>query len=505
MSTKRIFWGLVVIIAAGYFGYQEFVAQQNNTRFETGVAAYEAGNCSDAQASFGEMSEENETQAPRISAITSECDIFQQGEAAEAEGAYGTAIAHYMNLQSEHSGSALNAFGTERMEILITEQGIAVANGDLCEVDMFNTLTQSDSSNLSNEIQLACGEWNLDFTLENDSVPEGRAALIIFETIRSSAEEGSDLRQTAEDMLFDTVIQLASAQIIGSSTVEDNVTLSIDDKYQIVQAILANENASKSSLPVVFMQDVVNSTPAPDYIEEAFIVYADAAYRYGEQVLEAGTYGLGQGEVLTQGLLYIINEFPDNEAYADVDMLLAGFFEGDAQRWADDEPSEFAAGNQRVIDHITAMITVLDEVSEDNPDVYAEAESLYADAMMNFLNALAEQQDIPEIGQPNATIIDSENAVISIQNASPNGIQMILSGTRNYIEVLPACPTCRTYTGSGPETCPDEGPSTQLEVEPGTYIVVVSTQSDSSITPFRGTWTLEAGRGYPNCFFVVER
>ncbi|WNZ24772.1 tetratricopeptide repeat protein [Leptolyngbya sp. NK1-12] len=91
---------------------------------------------------------------------------------------------------------------------------------------------------------------------------------------------------------------------------------------------------------------------------------------------------------------------------------------------------------------------------------------------------------------------------VVIQNASPEKIQIVFSGPEPRIEELPPCPSCKTYIGSGPTTCPEQGSVRTYTLKPGQYKVLVET-SDPSIMPFKGNWALGNGTLYDSCFFIV--
>jgi hypothetical protein len=71
------------------------------------------------------------------------------------------------------------------------------------------------------------------------------------------------------------------------------------------------------------------------------------------------------------------------------------------------------------------------------------------------------------------------------------------------VEKLEPCADCEEFTGDGPSACPEKGPVGSYVLPPGTYEVVVTAVSTGSVTPFRGTWTLESGQEYASCFYLV--
>jgi hypothetical protein len=98
---------------------------------------------------------------------------------------------------------------------------------------------------------------------------------------------------------------------------------------------------------------------------------------------------------------------------------------------------------------------------------------------------------------------DAGVAKVVIRNDSPDPLSMVFSGPDTRVEELEACATCVRFIGNEPAECPAQGPIGEYVVAPGTYEVVVKSGSGSSVVPFRGTWTLEAGQEYASCFYIV--
>ena len=96
-------------------------------------------------------------------------------------------------------------------------------------------------------------------------------------------------------------------------------------------------------------------------------------------------------------------------------------------------------------------------------------------------------------------------ATIVIQNDSPDSLAMVFSGPDVRVEDLERCPGCQKYPAPGPSECPGLGPVAEYVVAPGSYDVVVKSGTGAAVTPFRGTWELEAGRVYESCFYIVTR
>jgi hypothetical protein len=94
---------------------------------------------------------------------------------------------------------------------------------------------------------------------------------------------------------------------------------------------------------------------------------------------------------------------------------------------------------------------------------------------------------------------------LTIQNDSPETLEILLSGRRSVRLSVPACGRCVEYRLSQ-ATCRDSGsPVRNWTLGPGVYEVVVRGTSERRVNPFSGRWRLTAGRAYSHCFFIVTR
>jgi hypothetical protein len=96
-------------------------------------------------------------------------------------------------------------------------------------------------------------------------------------------------------------------------------------------------------------------------------------------------------------------------------------------------------------------------------------------------------------------------AVVLIQNGSAERLTIVFSGPEQRVEELPPCAECDVFADAESATCPETGPEARYELQPGSYDVVVKATSGSSVIPFRGTWPLDAGQQYAQCFFIVQQ
>lgn len=130
-----------------------------------------------------------------------------------------------------------------------------------------------------------------------------------------------------------------------------------------------------------------------------------------------------------------------------------------------------------------------------------EVKPLLAAAMVAEAQALG-AGNIPA-PQETGTGTGSGPAVVIIQNDSPEEMSLVFTGPETRFETLPPCEDCESFSGSGPESCPELGDIGTYELPPGTYDVVVKSISDAGVTPFTGRWELSNGEEYYSCFFLI--
>ena len=147
------------------------------------------------------------------------------------------------------------------------------------------------------------------------------------------------------------------------------------------------------------------------------------------------------------------------------------------------------------------VVEVYQEFLEMYPD--SPYEDLMLDELAEIILDQAQTNNAGEIAPPPAIPqFESDGVVLFIQNASPEAIRITLIGPETLIETIVPCFDCPTYT-TAPDGCPTGGIEERYEILEGTYSVVVESISDTGVTPFTGTWSLEDGNMYPNCFFIL--
>lgn len=132
----------------------------------------------------------------------------------------------------------------------------------------------------------------------------------------------------------------------------------------------------------------------------------------------------------------------------------------------------------------------------------AQVEKNYADAMIKVAIA----KGAGKIPQPDPSGFTSAgNTIVEIQNDSPERLKLVFSGPVARIEYLDACSTCIEYSIISPTFCPEKGPIGKYTLPSGDYQVLVEAASVSDVTSYVSTWTMESGRQFYSCFYIVKR
>ncbi|GIW05327.1 MAG: hypothetical protein KatS3mg060_0132 [Dehalococcoidia bacterium] len=132
----------------------------------------------------------------------------------------------------------------------------------------------------------------------------------------------------------------------------------------------------------------------------------------------------------------------------------------------------------------------------------AEARRLRIDAEIND----AFGKPAGELPPPRASGPGRAGVVtLEIVNDSPAALELFFSGPTSDSIVLDPCPTCPRYPSVGPPSCPNRGPRQTITLPPGTYRVHARSRSQTSVTPYTGTWNLTVGTRYAECYFIVQR
>jgi hypothetical protein len=89
---------------------------------------------------------------------------------------------------------------------------------------------------------------------------------------------------------------------------------------------------------------------------------------------------------------------------------------------------------------------------------------------------------------------------VEIRNDSDEPLTIVFRGPEVRVEEIPACTGCDSAATSS--VCSENAPGDRFVLDPGDYDVVVRASSGANVTPYRGSWSLEAGQGYADCFYI---
>jgi hypothetical protein len=210
---------------------------------------------------------------------------------------------------------------------------------------------------------------------------------------------------------------------------------------------------------------------------------------------------------LDRGESLIAGEPPERLATA----ALCGALESlEAQRFVeapdDDLPPLLLACGRLLLEQgdFAAALAALDRVRSSFPDheVGPEVDETFvqvalAEAEASGAGDLAQPEPVGPAEDP------SGPTVVRIENASSQQLTIVFSGPEQRVEEVAPCSECGA--ASGADACDATGPEIRVELPPGTYDVVVRAAAGADVIPFRGTWALDAGFEYGQCFFIVQQ
>jgi hypothetical protein len=163
-----------------------------------------------------------------------------------------------------------------------------------------------------------------------------------------------------------------------------------------------------------------------------------------------------------------------------------------------------SASDQAAV-HYSELIGYIETYAEQYP--LAGQEGAIDDLMVDVMTRQAEVVGAGEISLPPGRSFGGSDAVLIIQNAAPLALRVALTSgetSSSTVESVAVCEDCVEYTGSGPAECPESEFISTIRVPAGTYSVIVNTTGGGVVTPYVGTWDLEAGTEYFQCFFIVS-
>ncbi|MFZ5918572.1 MAG: tetratricopeptide repeat protein [Chloroflexota bacterium] len=259
--------------------------------------------------------------------------------------------------------------------------------------------------------------------------------------------------------------------------------------------------------------------------QEAAQQEAEAHLAWARQLAQAGEYALAVDK-----LQIVLEEFSGTQMAAQAETELADLFTAAGQKLNANSPCDaapilaaFAAGDSSWAAEANALMPQAFYgcgQAEHRAERYATAITAYETLIANYPNS-------PLIPEAQAALVDARVADIEakgtselpppqrsgsapagvaevvISNDSPEQLEVLLSGPGSQSLTMEKCGPCQTYFVA-PLSCPEKGPQATVTLTPGRYKVVVRAISDPSVRPWSGTWNLDSGNEYFNCFFIIK-
>jgi hypothetical protein len=112
--------------------------------------------------------------------------------------------------------------------------------------------------------------------------------------------------------------------------------------------------------------------------------------------------------------------------------------------------------------------------------------------------------DTPALPQPQASGAAPVGTVlVTIENGSRQGLELLLSGPAARSVVVPVCSGCADVDGNySADTACSSAPSRTVRLPPGGYDVVARALGDEEVNAFTGSWSLEPGYLYSRCYVI---
>ncbi len=148
------------------------------------------------------------------------------------------------------------------------------------------------------------------------------------------------------------------------------------------------------------------------------------------------------------------------------------------------------------IQHYSSVLNDYPNAAEARDAEAAIARTLVAQANETGAGKIPPPQPLGSSG--------NSSSVVKIRNDSPNVLRIVFSGPEPQFAELPPCRDCQVYS-TPPRSCPEQGAEGTYTLKPGQYSVLVRAADDSSVTPFTGNWSMQQGKAYSSCFYLVRR
>lgn len=149
-----------------------------------------------------------------------------------------------------------------------------------------------------------------------------------------------------------------------------------------------------------------------------------------------------------------------------------------------------------------SALAMLDRFRSEYPD-----HELLTEVDADFVRVTLAEADVTgsgELQNPQSIGLSGEAGdlvSVEIHNDSSEELTIVFRGPMVRVETLPACTDCDAVR-IGSTTCSEAAPAGRYVLDPGDYDVVVKASSGSDVRPYRGTWTLEPGQAYADCFYI---
>lgn len=452
------YFGIAVLILEliGFLLYR----QAGERTFEAGKLAYQAGDCASARTHLAEVDAFYRLtlirELTQAEAWSKECADLNQAALASQEGDLAKAIERYEDFLNEYPQSTL---------VPIARQGAAQAYAS----------------------------WASQLR-ETGEYEEAIAKLGALAEAYSDTEAGAQ----AEEMAADTYQAWAEK-------------LKAEGDYQA-----AVEKAE------TLLKEYPRTSSGADAMEWVSQTYA----QWANQLIEGGEYA----EALRKHQI-LLDSYPDSAAASGFNDLIGDLYTTGANALAEQRYCQAADIFEALLsgDYLTDEATEIDMAEtlfHCGQEKHAAGE--YEQAIARYERLIADYPDNPLMKQAQAALVDARvaalkqaetgelappqetgwttagKAAVVISNDSPERLEFLLSGPSSQAFIMEPCAECTSYF-IAPIYCPEKGPRTTVNLEPGTYEVVVRAIDDSSITPWAGTWELADGRKYFNCFLIIKR
>lgn len=431
--------------------------RRDEQRLDDAHALYLDGRCEEAIAGFDELLDASRlVDTGGVEAVASdqraECrEVLDLDELAASDPAAG--LIGYRDFLDARPGTVLRDMIAGRAQALVGEADlVAVATLDTCDaLDSFTAAGLVGTERLP-ELQAHCATTYAEAGSDDEAFAMATAAL--------GADLDGELRDQAIGVLLAS--EQACTDAVGTEALAGIAELP-DQLAPFLQRCMAaaGDAESLATLQIEFLARLAMHPDAP--VVEAALLENSAACSMLDQMRAEPAIVIRAGFLATKTLgCAQFSEFVGDPATAATNY----------QWFLDNAPFDPRAVEAR-------------------------------DGLARSLVKQAQLQGAGELPAPTPAGGSGGNHTrVVIYNDSPEELQIVLSGPESRIEIMPASPTSDTYSLVGPPVCRTDVPVLQIEVDSGVYDVLVRATS-GGVSPFVGSWTLDAGAAYDSCFFVV--